>query len=232
MASSQRKGGAVSSRNGGSAVAEPEDARVGIAKITLPQLTIQRAEIPIVGVTPIIPHAWSEKSLAMMREAQSGPKARRQHEPKDAVAEAEGSCYYLEDGTTPGMPATAFKAALVGAARFFQGVTMTMLKQAVFVDGVGSEQLVALEGERYMREDTPRNANGSPDLRYRYTYWPWSTVLPVRFIADQLDIDSVLRLVNAGGMGGVGDWRPSAPKSLTGTFGQFEVDPEREVKVS
>jgi len=29
--------------------------------------------------------------------------------------------------------------------------------------------------------------------------------------------------VDAGGNGGVGDWRPSAPKSLTGTFGRYEV---------
>jgi len=185
---------------------------------------VQRSvlEVPIVGLSPVIPHKWSEKALRMMREKQSGSKARTKHDPKNPEEEAEGSLYRLPDGR-PGMPATAFKAAMVGAVRLFSGVTMVSLKTALFVQGIGPDQLVPIEGDMAIREDTPRNATGVADLRYRYAFWPWNAVLHVEYLTALVDADSVIALVDAAGNGGVGDWRPSAPKSATGTFGRFEV---------
>ena len=75
-----------------------------------------------------------------------------------------------------------------------------------------------------MREDMPRNANGVADLRYRPEFWPWSATLLVKYIPTQLDKDSVWNLVDASGLQGVGSWRPSSPKSMSGTFGQYRVD--------
>lgn len=179
-------------------------------------------EVPIIGLSPLIPHKWSEKALRMMRDKQSGAKARTKHDPKVPEEEAEGSLYRLPDGR-PGMPATAFKAAMVGAVRLFSGITMVSLKTAIFVKGDGPDQLVAVEGDMNIREDTPRNATGVADLRYRYAFWPWSATLEVEYLTALVDADSVIALVDAAGNGGVGDWRPSAPKSATGTFGRFEV---------
>jgi hypothetical protein len=158
----------------------------------------------------------------MMRDKQTGAKAQPLREAKDPAAEAEASLYRLADGR-PGMPATAFKAASVGAARLYDGVTMASLKAALFVNGEGEDQLVPIVGEATMREDTPRNSGGTADLRYRYAFWPWSALLVVTFIPALIDVESVINLIDAGGNGGVGDWRPSAPKSLTGTFGRYEV---------
>jgi hypothetical protein len=193
-----------------------------MAEIKLERIERHEIEVPVEGVSPLIPHKWSEKALRMMREAQSGSKARPKHEPKIPEAEAEAALYRLADGR-PAMPATAFKAAMVGAARLFAGVTMTSLKAAIFVSGEGADQLVPIEGAMTMREDTPRNATGVVDLRYRYSFWPWSATLRVEYLTAMVDKESVLALVDAAGNGGVGDWRPSAPKSLTGTFGRFRV---------
>lgn len=193
-----------------------------MAEIRLERVDREIIEIAIEGASPLIPHKWSEKSLRMMREAQSGSKARAKHTAKVPEEEAEAALYRLPDGR-PAMPATAFKAAMVGAARLFQGVTMTALKAAVFVYGEGPEQLVPIDGEMTMREDTPRNATGVVDLRYRYSFWPWNATLQVEYLTAMVDKDSVVALVDAAGNGGVGDWRPSAPKSLTGTFGRFRV---------
>lgn len=198
--------------------ASSESAAVRLAPIV--RATI---EIDIEGVTPVIPHKWSEKALRMMRESQSGPKARAKREPKNPLDEAEGSLWIMPDGVTPGLPATAFKAAIVGACRYYDGITMTAIKSALFVEGEGPDQLVPLVGERTLREDTPRNATGVADLRYRYAFYPWSTRLKVTFAEVMLDAASVINLVDAAGNGGVGDWRPSAPKSHTGTFGRFRV---------
>jgi hypothetical protein len=190
--------------------------------IRLIRIEERTAAIPIVGVTPVIPHRWSEKSLRLMREAQSGSKARAKHAPKVPEEEAEAATYRLPDGR-PGIPATAFKAAIVGACRLFDGISLVQAKQAFFVNGEGSEQLVAIDGTPTLREDTPRNATGVADLRYRYAYWPWRALLLVTFLPTVVDEASVVALVAAAGTGGVGDWRPSAPKSLTGTFGRFTV---------
>ena len=198
-----------------------------VAETDAPSVSLNRLqrvvfEIPVQGTSPLIVNRWSEKAKAMMLEAQQ-VKARPKREPKDPVANFEASRYRFEDGRD-GFPATAFKAAIVHAARLFDGITQVQLKQTIIVIGEGNDQLVPLNyGEITMREDTPRNASGVADLRYRAQYWPWSAVLQVRTIGGQFDHGSILSLVDAAGIGGVGEWRPTAPKSATGTFGTFEV---------
>jgi hypothetical protein len=187
----------------------------------------------IEGKTPLIPHRWSEKAIRMMADKQqqeTAASAAPKREPKNPEQEAHDSCYWLDvkedDGsvvTKGAMPATAFKAAMVGACRFYGGITMVQAKQLFYVEGEGADQLVAVDGDPVMRQDTPRNATGVADLRYRMMFFPWSATLRVRFIPTMIDPDSVLALLDAGGKGGVGDWRPSSPKSHTGTFGQFQV---------
>lgn len=197
-------------------------------EIKLTRLERTIVEVPIIGETPLIMQRWSEKAKAMMLAAQQS-SARKKKDPKDPQADYEAAFYRLDDGT-PGMPATAFKAAIGSAARFFDGVTMVSLKTGLFVVGVGSEQLVPIVGDVRMREDMPRNANGVADLRYRPEFWPWSCTLLVKYIPSQLDKDSVWNLVDASGLQGVGSWRPSSPKSMSGTFGQYRVDFDKLTK--
>lgn len=192
------------------------------ATIELRRLERVVFEVPVQGTSPLIVNRWSEKAKKMMLEAQQ-TKARPKKDPKDPVANFEASRYRFDDGRD-GFPATAFKAAIVHAARLFDGITQVQLKQTVIVIGEGADQLVPLEyDEITMREDTPRNASGVADLRYRAQYWPWRATLRVRTIGGQFDRGSILSLVDAAGIGGVGEWRPTAPKSATGTFGTFEV---------
>ncbi len=198
--------------------------------IVLKRIEREVMRVRVIGVSPVIPHKWSEKSLRMMRDSQSGTKVRAKKEAKDGVADAEASTYYLPDGR-PGIPSVAFKGAMVGAVRLFDGLTMVQVKASIFVEGDGLDEqgndLVAIKGPRILREDTPRNATGVADLRYRYAYGNaeqmWSAEFNVIFLPNVIDRSSVGTLLDAAGNGGVGDWRPSAPKSTTGTFGRFEV---------
>lgn len=191
-------------------------------QIQLTPIDREVATVDIEGVSPLIPHKWSEKALRMMREAQSGTKARAKREPKVPEEEAEAALYRLPDGRL-GMPATGFKKAIYDAVRLFDGLTLVQAKTAFFVLGEGADQLVPAEAEMELHEDTPRNANGVADLRYRYYLWPWTATLQVEYLPRIIDRESVVILVDAAGNGGVGDWRPSAPKSATGTFGRFRV---------
>jgi hypothetical protein len=167
-------------------------------------------EVPVVGITPLIPHKWSEKAKMMMPgHPSSFEKVKEKKGVRKPEEEAEGCIYRLPDGR-PGMPATAFKAA----------------KQLMHVIGEGPDQLVPVEGEPVLREDTPRNSNGGADLRYRYMFVGWRAVLRIRYVPSSITAGSVVTLVDAAGRGGVGDWRPSAPKSATGTYGTWRVDTE------
>lgn len=183
----------------------------------------------IVGTAPLIVNRWSEKARNMMLEKQQ-TSARSKKEAKDPVSLFEASKYRLADGTD-GFPAVGFKAAIVHAARLFEGVTQVSVKQSVVVLGSGrdvrGDDLVTLEySSCEMREDTPRNATGVADLRYRAMYLDWSATLRVRTVAGQIDEESLFALVDAAGVGGVGEWRPTSPKSATGSYGTFEIQTE------
>lgn len=193
-------------------------------QIQLSRLQEQEYKIRIVGQTPVIPHRWSEKAKRMMpghpeREIETKKGVRK---PKE---EADACLYKLPDGRL-GLPATSIKAAMVSACRFFEKPSMTEAKLLFFVVGEHSDdgQLVAVKGKTRMREDTPRNANGSADLRYRYEIWPWSAEVRVKFVSSSISAESIVAILDAAGRVGVGDWRPGAPKSHTGTYGTWKVE--------
>lgn len=196
--------------------------------IHLSRLVEHRAVIRIIGRTPLIIHKWSEKAKKMMPGHPEKSSVKVKKEVRQPKEEAEACLYRL--GKTIGMPATAFKAALVGACRLFEAPTMVEAKQLLFVEGEGPEQLVEIHFKnKELREDTPRISQGKADLRYRYYLMDWWAELAVRFIPDLISLESVISIADAAGRGGVGDWRPSSPKSCTGTYGTWGVDDKTEV---
>lgn len=199
------------------------------AAIVIDQIDATTVEVPIIGTTPLICHRFSEKAKREMLDNMQGRKSPRQS--KDPHAEYDAAFYRLSDGRF-GFPATAFKDATVGGARFYgSSVTMTALRQSMFFRGQlgqDGQQLVPIEGEPIMREDVVRVGRGGTDLRYRPQFTEWSTVLTITFVRSMLTLNSVLSLVGAGGMGvGVGEWRPER----SGDFGTFGVDTSKEVNV-
>jgi hypothetical protein len=197
-----------------------------------PQVQIQRIEsetlhVPIVGTTPLIIHRFSEKAKRQMLDAMQGRRNVKQ--PKDPQAEYEASLYKFKDGGA-GFPAIGFKAATVGGARFYRGVTMTSLRQFMFFDGelgVDNQLLARIKGKPHMREDVVRVGTGT-DLRYRAEFPVWSTTLVITYIPSSITRDSVLSLIDAGGLGvGVGEWRPAK----NGDFGTYQIDTKKGIKV-
>lgn len=212
--------------------AEPkatENGHQSEASIRIDRIAAETLRVPILGTTPLIIHRFSEKAKLKMLNDMQGRRTPK--EPKNPEAEYEAAFYRLEDGT-PGFPVLGFKAATVGGARFYgKDVTMTALKQYLFLQGeVGSDgrALARLEGEPIMREDVVRVGRGGTDLRYRPEFREWGTILEVTYVTSALTRESVLSLIDAGGMGvGVGEWRPEKD----GDFGTYRVDPGREIEV-
>ncbi|WP_084963284.1 hypothetical protein [Thermoactinospora rubra] len=198
------------------------------ATVEIDRIAAETIRVPIVGTTPLIMHKFSEKAKRQMLDNMQGRKSPK--EPKDPLAEYEAAFYRLKDGS-PGFPSIAFKAATVGGARFYSGVTMTALKQFIFFRGeVGDDgrALTRIEGEAQMREDVVTVGRGGTDLRYRPEFREWRAVLEVTYVTSALTRGSVLSLIDAGGMGvGVGEWRPERD----GDFGCYQVDPTKEVEV-
>lgn len=201
---------------------------------TTEQVQISRIDaetllIPIVGTAPLIVHKFSEKAKRQMLDAQQGRKSPKVA--RDPDADYEAAFYRTKEGY--GFPVVAFKAATVGAARFYgKSVRMTELRQFMFFKGQispnDSQALVEIVGEPHMREDVVRLGMSGTDLRYRPEFTEWSAVLEVVYVRSCLTRDSVLSLVDAGGLGvGVGEWRPEKK----GDFGTYRIDPTREVQV-
>lgn len=188
------------------------------ATINLDRLKRVTYEIDIEGVTPLIVHRFSETSMQAIVDKNMGKAATRS--PKDPVQEFNDSRYLLDE-ERDGFPAAGFKAAIIDSARNFPQVTMASLRQSISVLGEGPSQLVAIAGDRTMRQDYVRFGQSSTDVRFRAQYWPWSATISVQVLQDQLTEDALIALVDAAGFGGIGEWRPS--KSKTGDYGRFQV---------
>lgn len=203
------------------------DASTTGGAVTLVPLQDEELEVTIVGLSPLILNKWSKKARRMMPGHPDKPQIADPKAPHNREEESEAGVYRCPDGR-PGIPAVSLKAAMVGAVRFFEGLTMVeskvlfhVVQECVDDEGTG---LVPIEsGEALIREDMVRNANRSADLRYRKAWPDWRCTFRVRYIRGRISPRSLIALVDAAGRGGVGDWRPSAPQSATGTFGQFRV---------
>lgn len=205
-----------------------------VAAIQIDKIGAQTIKVPIIGTAPLIVHNWSEKAKRQMLDAQQGRK--KVKEIRDPSADYEASLYRIhnvEGGPDLyGFPVLAFKAATIGGARFYdKSVTMTMLRQCMFFKGVVTKadpaQLVQINGEPRMREDVVRVGQGT-DLRYRGEFTEWSATLDITFVTSSLSQNSVLSLIDAGGMGvGVGEWRPQR----SGEYGTYMVDTTKPIEV-
>lgn len=198
--------------------------------IQISRIDTETLRVPIVGTAPLIVHRFSEKAKRQMLDDFQGRKAPK--EPKNPEAEYDAAFYRHDDGSA-GFPVIGFKAATVGGARYYgKSVSMVALRQYIFMDADFSkdagQKLARIVGAPVMREDVVRNANGGTDLRYRPEFTEWSTSVDVTYVRSMLTRDSVLSLMEAGGMGvGIGEWRPERK----GDFGTYQIDPTRDVAV-
>ena len=187
-------------------------------------------EIFIIGMTPLITHAWSEKAKRMMRDKQMG-KAVPKKSPKDPEEDFKSAMYLTSDGVC-GYPASGLKAAIVTAARKTGGIPMTQLKVSIFVEADDPfTGLLKIYGKHkpIMREDMVRLETGVADIRYRPEFREWIIKIRVTFDANILTEEQVVNLIDSAGDGGIGEWRASSPKSYSGDMGRFRVRTNEDI---
>jgi hypothetical protein len=203
--------------------APPETVR-----ITRPKL--RTATIQIVGISPYVQHAFSEKQRKQMEETQrAGQQARgkRNRAPKDFDGVYEAAKHYSKDGWF-GIPAPAFRNAMISACRLI-GFKMTHAKLSVFVEADGIDRndgtpLVKIIGEPRIHQATVRNETGVADIRWRPMWEEWSAAVRVTWDEDQFSATDVMNLMlRAGLQVGIGEGRPDSPNSNGLGWGRFEV---------
>jgi hypothetical protein len=178
------------------------------------RIDIQRVKVRIVGDSPLITHAWSQKAKQMMLDKQM-KKGTQAKEAKDPQRDYEESLYHLEGGGY-GFPAVGVKACAIRGAKGL-GMVMSDTRAAFHIEG----DLLKIDGEPRPREDMVRVGMGTADIRYRAEFVKWSIDLPVTFNARIISAEQIVAMLDAGGFGtGLGEWRPEKD----GQFGRFHVE--------
>ena len=195
--------------------------------IEIRPIEIKKVTIRIVGDTPLIMHAWSEKAKRMMLEAQMGVAKGKKKEAKNPVDDFIRSMYWLtpmpEDGTMEsfeeaiangarfGFPVTAFKQAAISAAyRMGWAKDKMSMRGAFFIDSDENGMIEIHSDTPEMREDMVKVGMGTADIRYRGEFKNWYADLTISYNANgQYSLENIVNIINAGGyVCGVGEWRP------------------------
>ena len=209
---------------------------------------IKKVKVPvtIVGDSPLIVHAWSEKAKRMMLEAQmKTAKTKKAREVRDPFAEFIDSMYWLTpkpaestpeayeqaiaDGAKFGFPVTGIKQAAISAA-YRSGTTkdMASMRGVFYINGMDNGELATIEcAEPVMREDMVRIGMGTADLRYRAEYTHWKLHVMLTYNDNGVfTLEQIINLINLGGfMCGIGEWRPERD----GQNGMYHVEIDEEV---
>lgn len=206
--------------------------------IEIRPIEIKKVTIRIVGDTPLIMHAWSEKAKRMMLEAQMGVAKGKKKEAKNPVDDFIRSMYWItpmpEDGTMEsfeeaiangarfGFPVTAFKQAAISAAyRMGWAKDKMSMRGAFFIDSDENGMIEIHSDTPEMREDMVKVGMGTADIRYRGEFKNWYADLTISYNANgQYSLENIVNIINAGGyVCGVGEWRPERD----GQNGMFHV---------
>lgn len=192
--------------------------RTNKTKVSIPSFKIKMVQIPIVGVSPLIVHKFSEKAQKMIEDKQQGAAKNAKHELRQPEEDYEGAKHKSPLGWE-GFPAAGFKAAMIRGAKMI-GLVMKDTQTAFFVKADCEEtQLVKINAKARMRTDMVRVGMGSADIRYRPEYVDWSATLTIEFNEGVLSIDQLHQLVQAAGYGcGIGEMRPERTKFGYGRF--------------
>lgn len=192
------------------------------------------AEITIVGDTPLIVHAWSEKAKREILDAQQNKAKGKKKEYRNPVAEFIRSMYWLDGmpeipenateeecekiyldavkkGARFGFPAVALKKATTSAA-FRQGLTKDKVTAngTFWLFGLETPELLEIISDPpEMREDMVKIGQGTADLRYRGVFNNWRTTFRIEYLKNgAISLENIINMINIGGFcNGLGEWR-------------------------
>lgn len=219
-------------------------------RIELAPIEKMKLNITLVGDTPLIVHAWSEKAKRMILDKQQKKATASKNAAKIPFNDFADSLYWItekpEHGKTDeeaerlvmdaiangarfGFRADGIKAAaVITPKRMGQKIDGTDMKASFFVKGsteYSTLDLAEIVGSApEIREDMVRVGGQSKtaDIRYRAMFTEWRIPLTVVFNATgKLSAEQIVNAINASGFAvGIGEWRPEK----SGQYGMFHVE--------
>lgn len=200
-----------------------------VRSIEIPKLIEHEAVITVKGLSSYIAHRFGEKARKMMEDKQTG-KAVKAREHRDPEKEALEAAYVIAgredmpDGEPGkyGIPASSFKHAYLFGVAQIDDKTKFPKSRATGWFFVHDPVIIDFEA-MVLRSDVGRIGQGTAQHVYRPEFQNWSAEVTVDY--NTLSLEQVVALLDRGGrQGGIGEWRPSAPKNKTGSYGRFCVD--------
>lgn len=219
------------------------DATISISAALSKKAVFKRFELWVIGDTPLITHAWSEKAKREMLSKQV-KAVRAAKEARDPSEDFINSLYEMGDGTY-GFPATGVKNAIISAAHKDKGIARTDAMRALWIDAqmvrtrpalahaVCDMPLLRIYGTEKpaMREDMVRvgvGLNKTASLAYRGQFTIWAFRITGRLNIDLLSPEQLAFLIDDAGMAnGLGEWR-NEKKGMFGAFHLGTPDEEAE----
>lgn len=195
----------------------------------------------IVGDTPLIVHAWSQKAKLEMLSKQV-KATRGGKEARDPQADFVSSLYDMGNGRF-GFPITGVKNCILSSAHKDKGIARSAVLGALFLDAEMVRVMPALAGaicdlplarvygeDPAMREDMVKIGSGLnkvASLAYRGQFTVWAMRLTGRFNASVITDEQLAFLIQESGLSsGLGEWR----NERKGVFGSFHMADASEEK--
>lgn len=217
------------------------DEPVSLAALMSKKATFNIAPFWIVGDTPLIVHAWSEKAKREMLAKQVGA-IRAAREKRDPNEDYLSSLYTMEEGVY-GFPITGIKNCFLAAAHKDKNIPRSAAMSALFLEADMVRIRPALQGavcdmpltriwgsEPEMREDMVKIGSGLnkvASLAYRAQFKHWAFRIRAKFNPDVLPAENLAFLVQESGRAcGLGEWR----NERRGVFGAFHLATVEEQK--
>lgn len=222
--------------NGNGTATPVAPTTVKVRKLNLVEMCVR-----VVGLTPLIMHAWGWKARNILegrtvndKREDDGPKPRAKKEPRDPDGYRKGCYHMLEgqpetEGAKYGVPCMTFMKALQGVAVDLEDLSAAKVKRSIRLkpDGWDSEgepcYLLKRHSQPVARRDIVKVGkfpNKQPDVRYRPEFKQWGVDVTLIYDADVIAPASVVNLLNrAGFSNGILEYRPERG----GLYGTFQV---------
>jgi hypothetical protein len=202
-------------------------------------------DVWIIGASPLICHAWSEKARLEMLTTQVKAAKGKGREQRDPQRDFINSLYHMPDDEHGrkafGFPATGVKKAILASAHKDKGLARSIVTSSLWINAKITPVRTALAGavcdlplvriygsEPVMREDMVRVGVGlskKSSLAYRAQFTHWAINLRGRFNRATISEAQLGFLIREAGYTiGIGDWR----NEKTGVFGAFELATPKE----
>lgn len=220
--------------------AKKDEAAPSLSAVLSKKPIFMRFSVWLVGDTPLITHAWSEKARREMLQKQV--KATKPgKEARDPHADFVSSLYEMGENAY-GFPAMGIKNCILSAAHKDKGIARSAVQSALWIDANMVRTRPALAGSTCdmpliriygsapeMREDMVKIGSGlnkTANLAYRAQFTNWAMKITGRYNPTVITAEALAFLIQEAGMSyGVGEWR-NEKKGMFGAFHLADIEEE------